>query len=528
MQEKTETPKTVKEEKQKKINGKKFGIICGIAVVLIALIVGIGIYNTPINRLSRQLDLGNRYLEEQNYEQAIVEFDKAIAIDPMSVDAYLGKAQAYEGMGDIDMAIQTLEAGLERTDDVQIKDRLVEHYLKQAQEYTDATDYGKALEIYDRFLELDGENAQVQTDIANCLQEYLDLLMEQERYDEAKALIEKYQDKVSGIDFQAILDEIVMRTTDYVIEWEDAAFEAYIRELMGRPEGDIKRSDVSQIKVLEGIKQFYYVNGVVTNIQTLNDLRHFTGLEELRMEYLNNLIEVSDISVVGSLSNLVVLNLGFMQREITGISAISNLTNLKSLSLYQADIGDISMFGNLTGLETLNLTACNISDIGPLSNLTNLKELELYANNISDLSPLRNLTNLTLLDIWGNNISDISALSGLTNLKELWLNSNNISDVSALSNLTNITFLLLDFNNIDDISALSNLTKVEKLDINHNNISDISALQNMSNLEWLNFQDNNVSDISVLSNLSKLDLIFMYHNPVTDLSPVAAVGYVYY
>lgn len=110
----------------KKFSNKKWGIIGGIAVVLFALIVGIGLYNTPANRLTRQLDLGNRYLEEQNYEQAIVEFDKAIAIDPMSVDAYLGKADAYIGMDDLQSALDTLQTGYDLTGDERLKMKLNE------------------------------------------------------------------------------------------------------------------------------------------------------------------------------------------------------------------------------------------------------------------------------------------------------------------------------------------------------------------------------------------------------------------
>ncbi len=151
-------------------NGRKRGRFMGIiiaAVVLIAVLIGVSVYNAPSNRMSRHLDLGARYLEEQNYEQAIVEFDQVIAIDPMSVDAYLGKAQAYEGMGDTEKAIETLVTGYEKTGDEQILGT-----------------------------------------VGDCLTDYIEQLIAEERYDEAKALIEKYRDKVPGVDFQAYLDEI--------------------------------------------------------------------------------------------------------------------------------------------------------------------------------------------------------------------------------------------------------------------------------------------------------------------------------
>ena len=109
-----------------KLNRKKWGIIGAVILILIVLIVGISIHNSPANRLSRQLDLGNRYLEEQNYEQAIVEFDKAIVIDPMSVEAYLGKADAYIGLGDLQSALDTLQTGYDLTGDERLKEKLDE------------------------------------------------------------------------------------------------------------------------------------------------------------------------------------------------------------------------------------------------------------------------------------------------------------------------------------------------------------------------------------------------------------------
>ena len=78
-------------EKAKKRKGKLLGIAV-LIIIIIAVAIGIGIYNTPTNRINRHLDLGQKYLEEQDYEQALVEFDKAIAIDPKNIDAYIGKA----------------------------------------------------------------------------------------------------------------------------------------------------------------------------------------------------------------------------------------------------------------------------------------------------------------------------------------------------------------------------------------------------------------------------------------------------
>ena len=71
-----------------------------------------------------QYDLGVRYLSEGNYEEAIIAFTVAIEIDAKQADAYLGVAEAYVALGDIDSAIAALEQGYELTQDNQILEQL--------------------------------------------------------------------------------------------------------------------------------------------------------------------------------------------------------------------------------------------------------------------------------------------------------------------------------------------------------------------------------------------------------------------
>ncbi len=48
------------------------------------------------NKLQKQLDLGTKYLDDMDYEQALVAFEAALDIDPMNVDAYLGIVSTYQ------------------------------------------------------------------------------------------------------------------------------------------------------------------------------------------------------------------------------------------------------------------------------------------------------------------------------------------------------------------------------------------------------------------------------------------------
>jgi len=107
---------------------------------------------------------------------------------------------------------------------------------------------------------------------------------------------------------------------------------------------------------------------------------------------------------------------------------LSRMTTLYLYGHYE-DLTDISPLGSLTNLTTLHLGYNNITDISSLGSLTNLTELDLSTNEITDISALRSLTNLTTLNLYENRITDVSALRSLTNLTELNLHDNEITAI---------------------------------------------------------------------------------------------------
>lgn len=149
-------------------NSKKAMMFVGVAVLLCLIVAGILVLmlNSDGRRLNHQLQLGQKYLEEMDYEQAIVAFNEAIKIDPVNVDAYLGLADAYLRLGE----------------------------------------YEDSLACIDRLLELDNENTQIRIILTDCLKEYIKILAEEERYDEIKALAKKYGSIAEDVDFQEVLD----------------------------------------------------------------------------------------------------------------------------------------------------------------------------------------------------------------------------------------------------------------------------------------------------------------------------------
>lgn len=70
-----------------------------------------------------QYDLGVRYLEEGNYEEAIIAFTAAIEIDSKRTEAYVGLADLYLAVGDVESAISILEQGYKITGDETLNTR---------------------------------------------------------------------------------------------------------------------------------------------------------------------------------------------------------------------------------------------------------------------------------------------------------------------------------------------------------------------------------------------------------------------
>lgn len=92
-------------------------VIIVIAIVLgVTALVGAAAEGRRNDSVSEQLSLGIHYLEEMDYEAAIVCFNQVISIDDKNVAAYMGITLGYEGLGDTDAAYRTLENGIMATD----------------------------------------------------------------------------------------------------------------------------------------------------------------------------------------------------------------------------------------------------------------------------------------------------------------------------------------------------------------------------------------------------------------------------
>ncbi|WP_031548714.1 tetratricopeptide repeat protein [Oribacterium sp. FC2011] len=132
------------------VHGKnRLPLIIGLAAVfLAAAVIGSAMLiwqSSPGESIKKQLVLGEKYLLEENYEQAILAFEKAIEIDPKNPEPYLKLAEIYTRQDNYEKAVKILEkarkAGAEEADeDGKIEKRLEEGkiILKEMKESEDA------------------------------------------------------------------------------------------------------------------------------------------------------------------------------------------------------------------------------------------------------------------------------------------------------------------------------------------------------------------------------------------------------
>ena len=87
-----------------------------VIIIILILAVSMGCAQTTVANVDELIRLGDNYLLELNFEQALVQFMRVIEIDPRNQRGYTGAAEAYIGLGMPEEAVAILERGLEMVD----------------------------------------------------------------------------------------------------------------------------------------------------------------------------------------------------------------------------------------------------------------------------------------------------------------------------------------------------------------------------------------------------------------------------
>jgi len=109
----------------KKLATSKSKIIAIIILILVVVLV-IFAFNSVFSPIRKQMELGQKYLNDEEWEQAITTFDGVIAIDPKNEDAYINKAIACVELDNIERAVSVLVEGYMATSSKEIKELIQE------------------------------------------------------------------------------------------------------------------------------------------------------------------------------------------------------------------------------------------------------------------------------------------------------------------------------------------------------------------------------------------------------------------
>lgn len=120
-------------------------------VLLVCSLVACG--KSVEKQILEQLELGQKYLEELDYENAIVAFSKAIELEPRTKTAYQQLARAYEGTGNSELAVEVLEQGFSLFPDEDVRQELIGAYVTAVSEYRDNSE--QVIRCYTRLIELE-------------------------------------------------------------------------------------------------------------------------------------------------------------------------------------------------------------------------------------------------------------------------------------------------------------------------------------------------------------------------------------
>ena len=148
-----------------------------------------------------QYDLGMKYLNEKDYEEAVTAFQVAISIDPKQQPAYIGAADAYVGMAgsgvdgvDVDKCYEVAEENYRKALDIDSETEEV--YEKLADMYMEKEDPDKTKEVIEEakkegqegtwaeeiLTKLEEKKAQEEAASGEWKQAYLDYIAENRIY----------------------------------------------------------------------------------------------------------------------------------------------------------------------------------------------------------------------------------------------------------------------------------------------------------------------------------------------------------
>ncbi|MDK2982067.1 MAG: hypothetical protein PWQ55_2414 [Chloroflexota bacterium] len=152
--------------------------------------------------------------------------------------------------------------------------------------------------------------------------------------------------------------------------------------------------------------------------------------------------------------------------EIESLRDLTQLPNLRNISLDYQTFSDISPLAKLPYLETIDLrNNPQIADVSALAGSDTLTTLVIFDTSVSDLSMLSTCPRLMLVDVGATSIISMDAFKGLDNLQKLVARSAPLRSLEGIEELAMLQEVYISDTPLTDLSPLLALPRLQKVEI---------------------------------------------------------------
>ncbi len=198
-------------------SGKKRKLLIGILAAVTGIIVLTAViwYNLPQQRFDRQMSIGKQFLDETEYEDAVLAFTTALEILPDEASAteqlettYVAWGDSCLSDGDYESAVETLGKGKSQLpDSTAFEDPLAKTYVAWGKSCAESGDYQTAATVLQEGMDATGENSAVRGALIDTYLAWTKSLVESGDLDGAKKVIAEAADVVPS-------DEVTKEQTE--------------------------------------------------------------------------------------------------------------------------------------------------------------------------------------------------------------------------------------------------------------------------------------------------------------------------
>jgi len=207
-------------------------------------------------------------------------------------------------------------------------------------------------------------------------------------------------------------------------------------------------------------------------------------------------------------------------RYIISIDALSNLTDLKWLSLKNTNIKEVTALRNLTSLEYLDLSETAIDDVTPLKYCRSLETLKLNDTPITQVEVVQNMLLLKKIDLSNTPLFNTKPLGQLKKLESLNIKSTKVTALEEMEGLERLKYFNASQTSLYDIKPLAGWKALEKLYLDSTNITSLKSLGGLSQLQVLSVNNTSIQSLEGLQDLKNLTNLYCDNAPLLLSSDV--------